>query len=617
MEDYQKYIRNFCIISHIDHGKSTLADRFLELTNTVKKEKMKEQYLDRMDLEREKGITIKLQPVRMVYNINRVSANQVNVERFILNLIDTPGHVDFSYEVSRSLKAVEGAILLVDATSGIQAQTLANLELALEQNLCIIPVINKIDLPNAMIEETEKEIRALFSSDFNLHVKEIIKISARYGTNIEKVLNEVVARIPFPKGNEELPLKALIFDSLYDSFKGVIAFVRVFEGKVRKGDKIKMLGTGAESEVLEIGIFNPDFCPKECLRAGEIGYITTKLKNISLVRVGDTITSFVFFGKDNIFDIKPLSGYREPKPMVFASFYPAKDTDFEKLKDALDRLKLNDASIIFQLESSPALGRGFKCGFLGMLHLEITAERLKREYGIDLAITSPNVEYEIETKDGKIFKINSPDELPHLKKIKEIREPWAEMEIISPLRYMGKVMESASFFRAAYKECRYLSQNRVVLIYEIPLIELISGFYDKLKSVSSGYASLNYKLKEFRKSDLVCLDIFICGEKIPALSKIVPKEKAYYQARSIVKKLKEIIPPCLFSIPIQAGIENKIIARETIPALKKDVISHLYGGDYTRKLKLLQKQRKGKKRLQKTGKIKISPEVFLKVLIQK
>ena len=601
MEDYQKYIRNFCIISHIDHGKSTLADRFLELTGTVKKEKMKEQYLDRMDLERERGITIKLQPVRMIYNINHVSANQANVERFILNLIDTPGHVDFSYEVSRSLKAVEGAILLVDATSGIQAQTLANLELALEQNLCIIPVINKIDLPNARIEETEREIKSLS----NLDEKEIIKISAKYGTNVKKVLDEVINKIPFPKGNKKLPLKALIFDSLYDPFKGVIAFVRIFDGEIKKGDKIKMLETGAESEAEEVGIFTPDFCKKECLMAGEIGYIATKLKDISLVRVGDTITNN---------NVKPLPGYKKPKPMVFASFYPAKDTDFEKLKDALDKLKLNDASVVFQLESSPALGRGFKCGFLGMLHLEITAERLRREYGIDLIITSPSVEYEIETKDGKIFKINSADKLPNLSEIKEIREPWANMEIISPLCYMGKIMESVSFFRAVYKECKYLSQNRVVLIYEIPLIELISGFYDKLKSISSGYASLNYKINGFRKSDLVCLNVFICGEKISALSKIVPKEKAYYEARSIVRKLKEVIPPCLFSIPIQAGIGNRIIARETIPALRKDVISHLYGGDYTRKLKLLQKQRKGKKKLQKIGKIKIPPEVFLKVL---
>jgi GTP-binding protein LepA len=549
-------IRNFCIIAHIDHGKSTLADRFLELTNTVPKEKMKEQLLDQMDLERERGITIKLQPVRMEY------------KGYILNLIDTPGHMDFYLEVKRSLKAVEGAMLLVDAVKGVQAQTLSNLYLAQECKLSIIPVINKIDLPNARVIEVEDELVKLL----NVDKKEIIKISAKKSINIEKALDSVIERIPSPVGDLNAPLKKIEFDSFYNSYKGIISYVRIINGVLKNKNQ-------------EIGLFKPQMVPAKELKAGEIGYIATNEKNL-----------------DNYLD---KIGWEKPQPMVFASLYPYQDSDFILLKEGISRLKLNDAALFSELESSPALGRGFKCGFLGMLHLEIIVERLKREYNLDLTVTTPKVNYEIDEK-------------------KQItKEPWVNLKIITPQDCLGGVMKVLDQIRGDHQKTEYLGKERLIIEYNTPLADIISDFYDKLKSVSSGYASMIYELIGMRQGDLVKLEVFIADDKIKNLSRIVPKEDSYKKARKLAVDLKELIPKQNFTVPIQITIGNifrednkkgKIIARETISALRKDVTSYLYGGDYTRKRKLLEKQKKGKKKLKLKGKVNIPSEVFVKLL---
>ncbi len=596
----QSFTRNFVIISHVNHGKSTLADRFLELTKTISQKKMRPQYLDMMDLEREKGITIKMQPVRMNYTLHSKS--------YILNLIDTPGHVDFSYEVSRSLAAVEGAILLVDATKGIQAQTLANLDLAKKQNLVILPVINKIDLQNAKIEETTEEIANLLEVEKN----EVIKISAKSGTNVEKLLEKIIKKIPPPRGERDKPLRALIFDSKHDPYKGVICFVRVVDGQIKNGESIYLMVGEIGGKVKELGFFRPEFLPKEKLRSGEIGFLATGIKEPGKVRVGDTIISL----KSKVESLKliePLPGYKESKPMVFASFYPENLDDFEALKEALMKLKLNDASLTFEPERKEGLGRGYLCGFLGSLHAEIIAERLKREFGLNLVISTPSVVYKIITQKGEELLIYSPSDWPNPSIIKEIQEPWVKLEIITPPGYLGQVLEISEKLDGDYIERKYFGQNRLLLIYEVPLREIIVGFYDKLKGSTQGYASMNYEILGYRPGDLVKLEILIAGKKEEIFSKIVPKNRTFTEGKKIVKKLKEILPPQLFSVALQAAISGKIIARATIKAKRRDVIAPLYGGDYTRKKKLLDRQKRGKKRLKELGKVRIPPQVYLEV----
>jgi len=587
-------IRNFSIVAHIDSGKSTLADRLLEVTGTVEKRKMRAQFLDMMDLEREKGITIKLQPVRMEY------------EKYILNLIDTPGHVDFSYEVSRSLAAVEGAVLLVDASQGVQAQTLANLSLAQEQNLVIIPVVNKIDLAQARTEETVKEISQLLGVEQD----EVIKISAKEGINIEKVLEAVIEKIPSPAGDLKSPLRALVFDSDYDPYQGVIAYVKIVDGQVKKGDQVVMFASGASTETKEIGIFKPQLTQRGFLKAGEIGYLATGLKKISQCRVGDTITNF-----PAPMNLHPLAGYREPEPMIFASFYPADPDDYDLLKDSLAKLKLNDASLGYQPESSPGLGRGFRGGFLGMLHLEIVSERLKREYGLNLVIASPSVSYRVFTKSSeKELIVSSPADLPEMDKIKQIKEPWLELKIITPGQYLGSIMKLLSQTRGQYQETQYLTSEKILIGYQAPLNEIIVDFYERLKNISAGYASMSYRLTDYQPADLIKLDILVAGQKVEAFSRIVHRDKAYQTGRALVKRLKGVMPAQLFAVSLQASAANRIIARETIRAWRKDVTGYLYGGDYTRKKKLLEKQKKGKKKMKQFGQVNIPQEVFLKVL---
>jgi GTP-binding protein LepA len=576
-----KNIRNFCIISHIDHGKSTLADRFLEMTSSVASRKMRPQYLDSMDLEREKGITIKMQPVR------------INYKDYVLNLVDTPGHVDFSYEVSRSLAAVEGAVLLVDASKGIQAQTLANLELAQKQNLVIIPVVNKIDLVQANVQEAVSELADLLE----IEEKDIIKISAKEGTNIEAVLEAVIEKIPSPETDSEKLFRALIFDSVYDSYKGVIAYVRVVEGEVKDRERIKLIAAKVDGEIKELGYFTPEFLPQTRLKAGEIGYIATGVKEPGLVRVGDTIARSV---------ADSLPGYKEPEPMVFASLYPEDPDDFDLLRDAISKLKLNDPALVSEPETKEALGRGFRCGFLGTLHAEIISERLLREFNLNLVISSPSVVYKADNKF-----IYSASEWPE--HVEEGQEPWVLIEAITPLQYMGNIMELFSNTRAVYSETKYISKERIILVYEAPLREIIVNFYDKLKGVSQGFASMNYKLLGYRPSELVKMDILIAGEIEPAFSKIVPKEKAYEEGKALVSKLKESLPAQQFSVALQAVIGGKVIARETIKARRKDVTGYLYGGDYTRKRKLLEKQKKGKKLLKEKGSVRIPTKTFLEV----
>jgi len=600
----RKNIRNFCIIAHIDHGKSTLADRLLELTKTVEDRKMKNQLLDQMDIERERGITIKLQPVEMKY------------KKYTLNLIDTPGHVDFSYEVSRSLAAVEGAILLVDATQGIQAQTLANLYLALEQDLVIIPVINKIDMPNAMVSEVSKEISDLIG----IEEKEIIKISAKTGENVPEVLEKIVEKIPSPRGDIKKHARALVFDSYFDSYKGVIAQVRIVDGAIDNNSEIYFLKSKTKSEIIELGIMKPQLEKTDSLKAGDIGYIATGLKEVDKCRVGDTITILKSlqspFSKETggIFDIEPLPGYKKVKSTVFASIYPIEGDDYPELRDALEKLKLNDASLFFEPESSSALGRGFRCGFLGMLHMEIISERLTREYNMNLVITTPSVSYQIKKRGGKELTIFSPADMPDPGIIEKIKEPWVKLEIVLPKNKIGSVMKLAESSRAVYKKTDYLSQDRVILEYEAPLINIIVDFYDNLKSVSSGFASMNYELIEFREWDLIKLDILVAGEKVEAFSKIVPKDESHSEGKRIVAKLKNIIPRQNFAVALQAAISGKIVARETIRPFRKDVTAKLYGGDVSRKRKLLEKQKKGKKKMKSFGKVEIPQEAFLSVL---
>lgn len=590
--------RNFCIIAHIDHGKSTLADRFLEATNTVENRKMKDQMLDQMDLERERGITIKLQPVRMRYEKNGIL--------YTLNLIDTPGHVDFQYEVSRSLAAVEGAVLLVDATKGIQAQTLSNLYFALEQDLAIVPVVNKIDLPNAQVEKTKREISQLLGCSQD----SIVCASGKTGLGIEHILDAIIQEVPHPQGEKEKPLRALVFDSQYDDYKGVIAYVRIVDGNVRPGDKVRMMAVGSHTEVGEVGIFLPKFTPQDVLDAGSIGYVATGFKTIEECRVGDTITLASEHTR-----VTPLEGYRIVQPMVYASLYPNDGEDYNAMRDALGKLKLNDAAFSFEPESNPALGRGFRCGFLGMLHLEIIRERLSREYEFEPTITTPSVVYQVMRKGRNDHEnIFSPFEYPDPSEIEKTFEPYVKLEIVTPQEYVGGVMELASKSRSMYKNTQYLDETRVVMEFEIPLVEIIVNFHDDLKSISSGFASMNYEPIGYRESELSKLDILVAGDRIDAFSRIIPKEQIFSEGKRTVEKLKDTIPRQSFVVALQATVGAKIIARETIRPYRKDVTSKLYGGDVTRKRKLLEKQKKGKKRMQSMGKVYIPPQAFLSVL---
>lgn len=585
-------IRNFCIIAHIDHGKSTLADRFLEITNTLPPDKIVQQTLDRMELERERGITIKAQPVRMFY------------KNYILNLIDTPGHFDFSYEVSRSLKAVEGAVLLVDATEGIQAQTLANFYAALEADLEIIPVVNKIDLPNAQPEKVAEQI----SHTLGFKKEEIIFVSAKTGEGVEKVLDAVIEKIPPPEGNPQAPLKALIFDSHYDSYRGVVVHIRLFDGSVKKGDQIILMATKTEYEVSEVGLFTPDMQPTDVLQAGQIGYLIAGIKEISDAKVGDTITL-----KKNP-AAEPLPGYVDVKPLVFAGIYPTDPDDYELLASALQKLKLNDASLVFEPENSPALGHGFRTGFLGLLHMEIIQERLEREFGLDLVFTSPNVVYEVVLKTGEKVLIDNPGKLPPADKILEIREPFVRATIIVPKDYIGKVFELIETRRAEFKGMDYIDPTKVIMNFEMPLSEMITEFHDRLKSATRGFATFDYEFAGYKPQDLVKLDILVAGKPVDTLSVIVHRDKAYYVGRKIVDKLKELIPRQLFEVAIQAAIGSRVIARATIKPLRKDVLAKCYGGDVTRKKKLLEKQKEGKKRLKKIGHVEVPQEAFLSLL---
>lgn len=619
-------IRNFCIIAHIDHGKSTLADRLLEFTGTVEKRKMKEQLLDQMDLERERGITIKMQPVRMNYSPSpssrqgRDTSPRAGEDEYVLNLIDTPGHVDFGYEVSRSLAAVEGAVLLVDATKGVQAQTLANLYQAIENNLEIIPAVNKIDLPNANVEKTKREIMHILGCQ----EEEILELSGKTGEGVEKLLERIIEKIPAPRGDKEKPLRTLIFDSKYDTYKGVLAHVRVIDGKIKAEDKTLMMATGMESDVIEVGIFKPELVKTESLQAGEIGYIATGLKSVEYCRVGDTITELkanlayrqAGSEKSKIEEkVEPLPGYKEVRPMVYASFYPIEGDDYNFMRDALDKLKLNDAAFTFEPESNLALGRGFRCGFLGLLHLEIIQSRLEREFDISPTITTPSVVYEVKLRNKKeSVKIYSPSELPDASMVEEISEPYVNLDIISPSSYLGSIMEVMKNTRAEYLDTEYIDAERMILKFNCPLTDVITNLHDDLKSATQGYASMNYEIKDYRPYDLVKLDIVVAEEKVDAFSRIVPREKAENEGRRIVEKLKESIPQQNFQIALQAAVGGKIIARETIKAFRKDVIAKLYGGDVTRKKKLLEKQKKGKKKMKNIGKVSIPSKAFLSVM---
>lgn len=596
MTDRQKYIRNFCIVAHIDHGKSTLADRLLECTGTVAKRDMSEQILDSMDIERERGITIKLTPSQMKYTYKG--------DEYTLNLIDTPGHVDFTYEVSRSLAACEGAILIVDATQGVEAQTLANVYLALEHDLEILPVINKIDLPSADIDGTRKEIEDVIG----IPADNAPAVSAKEGTNIEAVLEQIIEQVPPPSGDSTKPLKALIFDSYYDNFKGAVSLVRVVDGIVKKNDKIRLFTTGKEFDVTEVGIFCPQSKECDCLRAGDVGYICASIKNVSETRVGDTITL-----ADNPAE-QALPGYKEVKPVVFSGVFCVDGSRYNDLKDALEKLKLNDASLEYTPEVSQALGFGFRCGFLGLLHMEIIQERLEREWDLDLITTAPTVSYRVTKTNGDVIEISNPAELPPTPSIKCIEEPMVRVNIFTPPTYVGALMELCQDKRGTYVDLQYLDDNRCQLIYKVPLNEIMFDFFDSLKSRSKGYASLDYEIIGYEESDLVKLDIMLNGEVCDALSLIVHREKAYGRGRAIAEKLKDIIPRQLFEIPIQAAIGNKVIARETVKALRKDVLAKCYGGDVTRKRKLLEKQKRGKKRMRQIGSVEIPSEAFISIL---
>ncbi|MBQ8925619.1 MAG: translation elongation factor 4 [Clostridia bacterium] len=598
MSDYRNNIRNFSIIAHIDHGKSTLADRMLELTESVSKREMEEQLLDNMDIERERGITIKARAVKLEYKAK-------DGEVYDLNLIDTPGHVDFNYEVSRSLAACEGAVLVVDATQGIEAQTLGNTYLALDHDLEICPVINKIDLPAADPDRVSAEVEEVIG----LPCEEAPRISAKTGENVEQVLEEIVHMVPAPTGDPDAPLRALIFDSVYDSYRGVIVYVRLMEGTIKPGDTMRMMATGAEFTVVETGFMRArSLEPAKCLRAGEVGYITASIKTVSEARVGDTVTLATRPAAE------PLPGYRKVNPMVFCGVYPADGADYENLKEALEKLQLNDASLTFEPETSGALGFGFRCGFLGLLHLEIIQERLEREYNLDLVTTVPSVIYKIHMSDGEVLNIDNPSNYPDPADIDFCEEPIANAHIFSPPDYVGAIMDLCQERRGVFKDMQYLAEDRVDIHYELPLNEIIYDFFDALKSRTRGYASLDYEILGYRASELVKLDVLLNGEQIDALSWIVHQDKAYGRARKIAEKLKEHIPRTLFEIPIQIAIGGKVIARETVKALRKDVLAKCYGGDITRKKKLLEKQKEGKKRMRQFGSVEVPQEAFMAVL---
>ncbi len=590
----QSHIRNFCIIAHIDHGKSTLADRLLEITNTVEKRKMKEQLLDSMELEREKGITIKLTPARMQYNGH------------VLNLIDTPGHVDFTYEVSRSLAAVEGAVLLVDATQGVQAQTIGNLYLALGEDLTIIPVLNKIDLPNADIPRRTEELVKLLGCD----PSEILHVSGKTGMGVPALLEAIVERIPCPTGSTTAAPRALVFDSKYDDYKGVVAYVRVVDGTFKKHEKIIMMATRAEGEILELGSLTPGYVPMGELETGQIGYVVTGLKDIKACGVGDSITTVAFPTRE------PLPGYKQVKPMVYAGVFPKEGNDFEHLREGMERLKLNDAALSYEAEHSPALGYGFRCGLLGMLHMEILKERLHREFNLDLIVTVPSVAYRVNIRAKDTITIKSPVELPDPSSIDSIEEPWARVDIVSPTEFIGGIMQFVQERRGVYKDTEYLSSQQSILHYEMPLSMIIVDFYDRLKSVTSGYASMNYELIDYRVADVARLDILVAEEAVEALSMLVYRDEAERVGRRVLASLKESIPPVWFVIKLQAALGGKIVAAERISALSKDVTAGLYGGDVTRKNKLLDKQKKGKKKMAALGKgsVDIPTDAYLKVL---
>ncbi len=594
----QDHIRNFCIIAHIDHGKSTLADRIIEMTGLLTKREMQAQVLDNMDLERERGITIKAQTVRIVYKAK-------DGEEYIFNLIDTPGHVDFNYEVSRSLAACDGAILVVDATQGVEAQTLANVYMALDHDLDVMPVINKCDLPSAQPEQVIEEIEDIIG----IEADDAPLISAKTGENVDQVLEQVITKIPSPKGDENAPLKALIFDSVYDSYKGVIVFIRLMDGKICKNMPIRMMATGTTAEVAEVGYFGPgQFIPCDELSAGMVGYFTASLKDVSETRVGDTVT-----GEKNPC-AKPLPGYKKVTPMVYCGMYPAEGDKYPDLRDALEKLQLNDASLQFEPENSVALGFGFRCGFLGLLHLEVVEERLEREYDMDLVMTSPSVVYKVHKTNGEVMELTNPTNLPSPSEIDYMEEPVVQAEIMVTPDYIGSIMDLCQERRGVYESIEYLEETRAVLHYRLPLNEIIYDFFDALKSRSRGYASLDYELDGYQTSDLVRLDILINKEEVDALSFIVHADGAYERGRKMCEKLKEEIPRQLFDVPIQAAIGSKIIARETVKALRKDVLAKCYGGDVSRKKKLLEKQKEGKKRMRKVGNVEIPQKAFMSVL---
>ena len=595
--DKKKYIRNFSIVAHIDHGKSTLADRLLEKTGTLTEREMEQQVLDTMELEKERGITIKSQAARLIYK-------RADGQEYILNLIDTPGHVDFTYEVSRSLAACEGAVLVVDATQGIQAQTLANCYLALDNDLEIVPVINKIDLPSARPDEIKQEIEDVIG----IEAENAPLISAKTGLNIEDVLETIVENIPSPEGDEEAPLKALIFDSYYDSYKGVVCYIRLKDGKIKSGTKIKFMSTGKVYEITEVGVFTPALMPVKELSAGEVGYITASIKNVRDARVGDTVTY-----ADNPTK-EPLSGYKPAIPMVYSGIYPVDGAKYEELKEALEKLQINDAALAFEPETSVALGFGFRCGFLGLLHMEIIQERIEREFNLDIITTAPSVIYKVIKTDGEKIELTNPTNLPPMTEIDYMDEPVVKASIIAPTEYTGAIMELCQERRGKYIDMQYIEETRVVINYDIPLNEIVYDFFDTLKSKTRGYASLDYELKGYEQSKLVKLDILLNGETVDALSMIVPESRAYHRGRAIAEKLKEIIPRHMFEVPIQAAVGSKIIARETVKAMRKDVLAKCYGGDISRKKKLLEKQKEGKKRMRQLGSVEVPQEAFMAVL---
>ena len=589
-------LRNFCIIAHIDHGKSTLADRLLDLTHAVSERNMRAQYLDKMDLERERGITIKAQAVRLAHTADGVD--------YVLNLIDTPGHVDFTYEVSRAMAACEGAVLLVDAVQGIEAQTLANLYLALEADLTIIPVINKIDLPAAQPERVAREIEQVVG----IPAEDMLRVSAKTGEGVPALLEAIVRRVPPPTGDPDGPTRALIFDSLYDSYRGVIAYVRMVDGSVRKGDRVRMVAAAGVSEAEEVGVFAPEAVATQGLASGEVGYLIPGLKNVAQAKVGDTVT---IAGQPSV---EPLPGYREPRPMVYAGLYPIEGDDFPDLRDALDRLRLNDAALVYEPETSLALGFGFRCGFLGLLHMEIVRERLEREFDLELITTAPNVAYRVTVTTGATVTVSNPSELPDPGMIERIEEPYVDAMILCPSDHIGAVMELCQSRRGTLQTMEYLSEERVELRYQLPLAEIIFDFFDQLKSRTRGYASLDYEPSGYRAADLVKVDVLLQGEPIDAFSAIVHKDKAYGYGRAMATKLKKLIPRQLYEVPIQATIGSRVIARETITPRRKDVLAKCYGGDVTRKRKLLERQKEGKKRMKQIGRVEVPQEAFVAAL---